>query len=213
MTGSAIVSAVFWAMTPLGSDTSQWWVLAAHVTLSFGLALLFTPLFTAGLAAVRPELYSHGSATVGTVQQLTGAAGTALFVTVMASVAASRLAGGATDVAATSAGIHAAFLCGAVISLFAIPAAFFIRRTVASVVKPGRWSSRHRWSRVLRWSSLSRPVALCDFDELNHRWSRVLRWSSLSRPVALCDFDELNHRGSVVEGAPVVEPGETGRAV
>ena len=129
VTGAVIVSAVFWSMTLLGTDTAPGWVLAAHVSLSLGLALLFTPLFTAGLAAVRPELYSHGSAMVGTVQQLAGAAGTALFVTVMASVAASRIAGGATDVAATAAGIHTAFLCGAVISLFAIPAAFFIRRT------------------------------------------------------------------------------------
>ena len=132
ITGSVIVSAVFWSMTLLNATTSPWWVLAAHVTLSFGLALLFTPLFTAGLAAVRPELYSHGSAMVGTVQQLAGAAGTALFVTVMASVAASRLAHGATDVAAGAAGIHAAFLCGAVISLLAIPAAFFIRRTASA---------------------------------------------------------------------------------
>jgi DHA2 family lincomycin resistance protein-like MFS transporter len=130
--GSVIVSAVFWSMTLLNANSSPWFVLAAHVTLSFGLALLFTPLFTAGLAAVRPELYSHGSAVIGTVQQLAGAVGTALFVTVMASVAASRLATGATDVAATSAGIHAAFLCGAVISLFAIPAAFFIRRKAAA---------------------------------------------------------------------------------
>jgi len=132
ITGSTIVSGVFWSMTMLGADSSPWLVLAAHVTLSFGLALLFTPLFTAGLGAVRPELYSHGSAMVGTVQQLSGAVGTALFVTVMASVAATSLAGGATDVAASAAGIHAAFLCGAVISLFAIPAAFFIRRPVAA---------------------------------------------------------------------------------
>ena len=130
ITGSSIVSAVFWSMTLLNANSSPWLVLAAHVSLRFGLALLFTPLFTASLAAVRPELYSHGSAVVGTVQQLAGAVGTALFVTVMASVAASRLASGATDVAATSAGIQAAFLCGAVISLFAIPAAFFIRRPV-----------------------------------------------------------------------------------
>ncbi|TFC93593.1 MULTISPECIES: MDR family MFS transporter [Cryobacterium] len=129
--GSSIVSAVFWAMTMLGANSSPWLVLAAHVILSFGLALLFTPLFTASLAAVRPSLYSHGSAVVGTVQQLAGAVGTALFVTVMASVSASRLASGATDVAATAAGIQAAFLCGAMISLFAIPAAFFIRRPAA----------------------------------------------------------------------------------
>jgi len=129
--GSVIVSAVFWSMTLLNQHSAPWLVLAAHVTLSLGLALLFTPLFTAGLAAVRPELYSHGSAMVGTIQQLAGAFGTALFVTVMSSVAASQLSTGATGVAATSAGIQAAFFCGAVISLFAIPAAFFIRRTPA----------------------------------------------------------------------------------
>ena len=56
------------------------------------------------------------------------AAGTALFVTVMASVAASRIAGGATGVAVIAAGVHTAFLCNAIISLFAIPVAFFIRR-------------------------------------------------------------------------------------
>ncbi|TFB84263.1 DHA2 family efflux MFS transporter permease subunit [Cryobacterium algoricola] len=130
--GSVIVSAVFWSMTLLNQHSAPWLVLAAHVTLSLGLALLFTPLFTAGLAAVRPELYSHGSAMVGTIQQLAGAFGTALFVTVMSSVAASQLSTGATGVSATSAGIQAAFFCGAVISLFAIPAAFFIRRAPAS---------------------------------------------------------------------------------
>jgi len=45
--------------------------------------------------------------------------------------AAHRITTGVTAVSATSAGIHAAFLCGAVISLFAIPAAFFIRRAPA----------------------------------------------------------------------------------
>nr|WP_241987009.1 DHA2 family efflux MFS transporter permease subunit [Cryobacterium psychrotolerans] len=144
ITGSTIVSAVFWSMTMLGANSSPWLVLAAHVTLSFGLALLFTPLFTAGLGAVRPELYSHGSAMVGTVQQLSGAVGTALFVTVMASVAATSLAGGATDVAASATGIHAAFLCGAVISLFAIPAAFFIRRPAQDELPAGAPALPHQ---------------------------------------------------------------------
>jgi DHA2 family lincomycin resistance protein-like MFS transporter len=129
MTGSTIVSAAFWFMTTLGENTAFWWVLVAHVSLSVGLALLFTPLFTAGLASLRPRLYSHGSAIVGTVQQVAGAAGTALFVTVMSSQAATLMAGGASEVAATAAGIQSAFLYGAIISVFAIPAAFFIRRS------------------------------------------------------------------------------------
>jgi len=115
-------------MTMLTDHTSFWWVLAAHVTLSLGLALLFTPLFSASLGSLRSSLYSHGSAIVGTVQQLAGAAGTALFVTVMSSQAASLIADGATDVSATAAGIRSAFMCAAIISVFAIPVAFFIRK-------------------------------------------------------------------------------------
>ncbi|MGY4858956.1 MDR family MFS transporter [Cryobacterium sp. AP23] len=130
--GSIIVSGAFWFLTMLTATTPFWWVLVAHVALSFGLAFLFTPLFTSALGSLKPSLYSHGSAVVGTIQQLAGAAGTALFITVMSSTAAAQLAGGAPDVAATATGIQAAFFYGAIISLFAIPLAFFIRRPAAS---------------------------------------------------------------------------------
>ncbi|WP_308468939.1 DHA2 family efflux MFS transporter permease subunit [Rathayibacter soli] len=125
--GSIIVSAGMWALTTVGATTSPYFVLAAHVTLSIGLALLFTPLFTAGLGAVKPSLYSHGSAIVGTVQQMAGAAGTALFVTVM-SVQAASLAGTSTAQQAAAGGMSAAFFVGAILSLFVIVAAFFIRK-------------------------------------------------------------------------------------
>lgn len=130
--GSSIVSADLWAMTMLDENSSFLWVLAAHVALSIGLALLFTPLFTASLGSLKPELYSHGSAIVGTVQQLAGAAGTALFVTVMSAQAATLTASGASNESATAAGIRIAFTYGAVISLFAIPAAFFVRKQNSS---------------------------------------------------------------------------------
>ncbi|MCU1413486.1 MAG: transporter [Microbacteriaceae bacterium] len=126
--GSVLVSADLWAMTLLNEHSSIFWVLAAHVTLSIGLALLFTPLFTASLGSVEPTLYSHGSAIVATMQQVAGAAGTALFVTIMSAQVATLSAQGASPATATNAGIHAAFMIGAIISLFAIPAAFFVRK-------------------------------------------------------------------------------------
>ena len=135
-TGSVVVSAVLWSMTQFTQFTSLWWVLAAHISLSLGLALLFTPLFSAGLGSLKPALYSHGSAIVGTVQQLSGAAGTALFVTVMSAQAAALSGGGASDVSALASGIRLAFLVGAIISLLAIPAAFLVRRSeVAEVAR------------------------------------------------------------------------------
>jgi DHA2 family lincomycin resistance protein-like MFS transporter len=124
--GAVLVSVVLWGMTMLGEGTPWGWVLAAHISLSAGLAFMFTPLFTSSLGALKPHLYSHGSATIGTVQQLAGAAGTALFVALLTAGSVSLAQGGASQVAALSGGIHWAFTAGAILSLFAIVAAFFV---------------------------------------------------------------------------------------
>jgi DHA2 family lincomycin resistance protein-like MFS transporter len=128
--GSIIVSAVLWMLTMVTENTSPFMLLAAHLTLSAGLALVFTPLFTSALGAVRPHLYSHGSAILGTVQQVAGAVGTALFITIMSTQAAVLASGGAAAAPAVAGGVRAAFLAGAIVSLLAVVAAFFIRKPV-----------------------------------------------------------------------------------
>lgn len=50
---------------------------------------MFTPLMTDALSALPGRLYSHGSAILMTLQQVAGAAGTALFITVMAKASVS----------------------------------------------------------------------------------------------------------------------------
>lgn len=125
--GTVVVSGAAWVLTTLGVGSPPWVLLAAHVVLSAGLALMFTPLFTASLGSLPPRLYSHGSAVVGTVQQVAGAAGTALFVTVMTAQGAALTDRGADVVEATAGGVHGAFVVGAVITLLAIPAAFAVR--------------------------------------------------------------------------------------
>ncbi|MEZ0370311.1 MAG: MDR family MFS transporter [Candidatus Sericytochromatia bacterium] len=126
--GTLMVSAVSWWMTTLSEQTPIMGILVAHIVLSIGLALTFTPLFTASLGSLPAKLYSHGSALLGTVQQLAGAIGAALFVALMAKASASLLASGMTAIAATAGGIRAAFLCGAILSTFAILAACFVRK-------------------------------------------------------------------------------------
>nr|WP_231391837.1 MDR family MFS transporter [Arthrobacter sp. 35W] len=125
--GSIVVSAALWSLTLVTDSTPAYLVLAAHVVLSLGLAMVFTPLFTVGLGVLPPSLYSHGSAIVGTVQQVAGAAGAALFVTIMASQSQALAGSGSVD-AAAAGGVRLAFLIGAVISLFAVAAAFFIKK-------------------------------------------------------------------------------------
>lgn len=126
--GAIMVSAVMWAMALLDQTTPTALVLAGHVVLSIGLSLMFTPLFTSALGSLPARLYSHGSATIGTIQQVAGAAGTALFVALM-SMQMARLSGtGADMVAATASGVQIAFLCGGIISTLAVIAAVFVRR-------------------------------------------------------------------------------------
>lgn len=140
--GSVLVAAAFWALTLVDASTPVPLVLACHVILSIGLAGMFTPLFTSALGSVRPQLYSHASAVVGTIQQLAGAAGIALFVSVMTLQTGTLMAGGAAEVPALAGGIRMAFLCGAVIFLFAVVAALFVRKTAAPAGPPSS-SSMH----------------------------------------------------------------------
>lgn len=76
-------------LTVLVPSVGPWTILALHVLLSLSLALLFTPLFTAGLGSLPQHLYAHGSALLGSSQQVFGAAGTATSIAVMTLVAGS----------------------------------------------------------------------------------------------------------------------------
>lgn len=126
--GSIITSGMLWFFTTLTETTPIWVIAVAQTVLSIGLALSFTPLFTASLGSVKPRFYSYGSAVLGTAQQVAGAAGIALMVTVMSSVTASGVADGLAASAAGAAGARAAFLIAAIVSLPLIVGAFLIRK-------------------------------------------------------------------------------------
>ncbi len=129
--GTIATSAALWSTTMFTAESSIVQVLGFHLLLSVGLALVFTPLFTSGLGAVPPHLYSYGSAIFGTTQQLAGAAGVALLVSVL-SVRSAEMAGqGASVIEQTAGGVHAAFLVAATLSLFAIVGAFMIRSSAS----------------------------------------------------------------------------------
>lgn len=131
--GSIIAIGMLWVYTTFTATTPVWAVVVAQTVLSLGLALSFTPLFTASLASLTPKFYSYGSAVVGTLQQVAGAAGIAVMITVMSSVTAAQLDAGATAADAGAAGAHAAFLLAAIISLPLLAGAFLIRKPADDV--------------------------------------------------------------------------------
>ena len=130
--GAGAASAALWLMTTFDQATGREAVVSVHVLLSIGLALMFTPLLTSALGSLPPHLYSHGSATVSTLQQVAGAAGTALFVTVLTRRQVSDARAGVDLVEATANGVHTAFVYGGVISALAVLVALAVRRERAA---------------------------------------------------------------------------------
>ncbi|WP_407080127.1 MDR family MFS transporter [Arthrobacter zhaoxinii] len=126
--GAVVLSAALWGMTLLTDETPVGLVILMHCLLNAGLGFIFTPLFTSALGSLDKSLYSHGSAIINTLQQLAGAAGTAVFITLMTTGTTAALADGASAVSAAASGVHTAFFWGAVVSLVAVAASFFVRR-------------------------------------------------------------------------------------
>jgi DHA2 family lincomycin resistance protein-like MFS transporter len=134
-----VIVGVMWAMTLLWVDTPWYFILAGHLVMSIGFAFLFGPLFTTSLSSVKPDLYSHGSALLGSIQQVGGAAGVALFVALMSAQSSALAAGGTPDVEALAGGIRLAFIVGAVIAFVPLIASFFVKRAAA----PEGWGGGH----------------------------------------------------------------------
>ena len=100
------------------------------------LAAVFTPVFTLGLGALPPHLYSHGSSLLGTLQQVAAAFGTALVVTVMSSRATALAQDGADRAQALVGGMQWAFGVGAVLSVAVLVLAFLLPARNAAPVPP-----------------------------------------------------------------------------
>ncbi|MFT4135771.1 MDR family MFS transporter [Microbacterium sp.] len=124
--GSIMASAVLWFYTTVGVHTSIWIILIAQTILSVGLAMSFTPLFTAGLGSLTPKFYSYGSAVLGTVQQVAGAAGIAVLIAVMTAVMGTFPDPESAE--AVAAGSRAAFVIAAVVASVTIVGAFLVRK-------------------------------------------------------------------------------------
>ena len=82
ITGSIIVligNLIF--LTSISATTPAWQIIVAFMVLFFGLTMVTIPAQTNGLNALPRELYADGSAAMNTLNQVAGAAGTAIAIT------------------------------------------------------------------------------------------------------------------------------------
>ncbi len=125
--GAVMTAGALWLFATLGEGSALAAVIGIHVLLMAGLGLMMTPLMTEALGSLPDHLYSHGSAVLSTLQQVAGALGTAVFVTVAA-------LGSAVGAAAPDAdGLRTAFVVAGIVGLVALVAASFVRARSAAV--------------------------------------------------------------------------------
>ena len=126
--GGVLLSTAMLLFTFLNLHTPTWYLIAGHITLSIGLALIFTPVFTASMNPLPPWLYPHGSATLSTLQQVAAAAGTALLMAVLqlTASAASDQPGTTITGPGLMPGVTAAFYVATGMAVAALVLTFFM---------------------------------------------------------------------------------------
>lgn len=136
MPGGLLLSAILFGYTQLNENTSLVVIIGLHLLMSIATAFIFTPAFTAGLNPLPHSLHSHGSAVLSTLQQLGGAAGTALLVGVMSAGTIAAAAAGKNEIAAQTSGFSNGFLVAAFVSLGIVVIAAFMGKDAAVAGSP-----------------------------------------------------------------------------
>jgi DHA2 family lincomycin resistance protein-like MFS transporter len=131
LTGTGLLSVMLATMI-FTTTHSPVWMLAVQyaIMIGAGMGLLMTPAMTNGLNPLPPHLYSHGSATLMTLQQVAGAAGTALLIALLSLRAGILARSGATALEAQLGGFHLAFLAAAIAAAGAFTLSLFVTRAV-----------------------------------------------------------------------------------
>lgn len=83
--GFSIAAIASFLFTTISTETSSVTVILLHCTLFFGIAMIMMPAQANGLNQLPVKYYPDGSAVMNTLQQIAGAIGTTLAITIMSS--------------------------------------------------------------------------------------------------------------------------------
>ncbi|WP_168120977.1 MDR family MFS transporter [Paenibacillus sp. HB172176] len=132
--GLVIAVISLWQFTRFDETTSTGFIVTIHIALMIGIALVMMPAQTAGLNQLPNHLHPHGTAILNTLQQVSGAIGTALYISIMSSGQKQYLSSSNDPQAPTAiakglaSGINNAFWFGVIIALVALVLGLFIRK-------------------------------------------------------------------------------------
>ncbi|MFS0728006.1 MDR family MFS transporter [Paenibacillus sp. 1P07SE] len=136
--GAVLLFTITWLFTRISLDTTQSTLVLYHILLMVAISMIMMPTQTNGLNQLPRRYYPHGTAILNTLQQVAGAIGVALFISIMNTGAESYVAQltempeGNVDALAMNAGVQQAFTVGLMFAGAALLLSLFIKRTKTS---------------------------------------------------------------------------------
>lgn len=137
--GLAIITIVLFILTTVSTETNLATIVALHCLLLVGVSMTLTPAQTNGLNQLPKELHPHGTAIINTLQQLGGATGTALCISILTAGQVSFIEstnGNANDptVAANALvnGVQNSFMFIAFVALIGFILSLFIKKSTSA---------------------------------------------------------------------------------
>lgn len=131
--GFILVIVTLWSLSRVTTETSMLAVIVMHSLLMIGISLIMMPAQTNGLNQLPKNLYPDGTALMNTLQQVSGAIGTAVAITIMSSAQLDFMKNvkDPTDPSvigeALTAGVQNAFIFGWILAVIGLVLAFFLK--------------------------------------------------------------------------------------
>lgn len=132
--GLAIISIVLWFMSDFDAHSSTGIIITLHCLLMIGISMVMMPAQTNGLNALPPHLHPDGTAFMNTLQQISGAIGTALAVSILSKGRTAYMVASSNPTAldesanAMAHGTQHAFVFAMIVAIIGFVIALFIRR-------------------------------------------------------------------------------------
>lgn len=134
--GLILIAGSLYLFSTLQLDSSKGTIIAYHIILMIGIALVMMPVQTYGLNQLSKEYYASGSAIMNTLQQVAGAIGTALFISIMSSSTENYIEDNVTNpkdpqqlLQGALHGFETTFTIAMILAVVALVIAFFIKTT------------------------------------------------------------------------------------
>jgi DHA2 family lincomycin resistance protein-like MFS transporter len=135
--GLGLIANTLWQFAFITLSTSYSTIMIFNTLLMLGISMVMMPVMTNALNELPPPLYPHGTAIISTLQQVAGAVGTALLVSIMTNSSSNYMENAlitkdepTLQILAMIAGMKSAFLFAFELVAIAWIVSFFIKRAV-----------------------------------------------------------------------------------